>query len=279
VPEALFEELTAETVDGVTLRIDKVGSGARRVLLLHAMMTDGRYFGARKDGGFAQTLGDAGLEVYVADFRGHGRSVPPRAGKDDWSFDDLCELDLPALVAATKPHAIIGHSLGGLVASAGIALGRIAPPALLGLVTTSVWFGGSFKRRAIMGAYRGATKLLGRAPIRAVGAGNADESKTYVLQLTDWFRHERWTSLRGLDYGDALPRVTTPTFAVAGAGDWMCKPADARAIAERIPSCEPLRIVGREYGDPIDPDHFELFTDPVLTTFRREIIERITRAA
>ena len=27
-------------------------------------------------------------------------------------------------------------------------------------------------------------------------------------------------------------------------------------------SSEPLRIVGKEYGDPIDPDHFELFTDP-----------------
>jgi predicted alpha/beta hydrolase len=275
----VFEEITAETVDGVTLRIDKVGSGARRVLLLHAMMTDGRYFGARKEGGFAHSLADAGLEVYVADFRGHGRSVPPRAGKDDWSFDDLCELDLPALVAATKPHAIIGHSLGGLVASAGIALGRIASPALLGLITTSVWFGGPWKRRAIMGAYRGATKLLGRAPIRVVGAGNADESRTYVLQLTDWFRHERWTSLRGLDYGEALTRVTTPTFAVAAAGDWMCKPADARAIAERIASCGPLRVAGQAYGDPIDPDHFELFTDPTLTTFRREIIERITRAA
>jgi predicted alpha/beta hydrolase len=278
----MFDELSATTVDGVRLAIDRVRAvGPRRgvIICLHAMMTDGRYFGARKAGGFAHSLAGAGLEVYVADFRGHGRSVPPRAGQDDWSFDDLCELDLPALVGVTKPHAIIGHSLGGLVAAAGIALGRISSPDLLGLVTTSVWFGGSLKRRAIMGAYRGATKLLGRAPIRAVGAGNADESKTYVLQLTDWFRHERWTSLRGLDYGDALARVTTPTFAVAGAGDWMCKPADARAIAERIPSCEPLRIVGKEYGDPIDPDHFELFTDPVLTTFRREIIERITRAA
>lgn len=274
---ALFEELTADTVDGVTLRIDKVGRGAKRVLLLHAMMTDGRYFGARKDGGFAHSLAAAGLEVYVADFRGHGRSVPPRAGQDDWSFDDLCELDLPALVGITQPHAIIGHSLGGLVAAAGIALGRISSPDLLGLVTTSVWFGGSLKRRAIMGAYRGATKLLGRAPIRAVGAGNVDESKTYVTQLTDWFRHKRWTSLRGLDYGDALGAIATPTFAVVGAGDWMCTPDDARAIAERIPSCEPLRIVGRQYGDPMDPDHFELFTDPNLTTFRREIAERITR--
>ena len=58
----------------------------------------------------------------------------------------------------------------------------------------------------------------------------------------------------------------------------MCTPDDARAITERIRSCSPLRIVGKEYGDAIDPDHFELFTDPELTTFRREIVERITGA-
>ena len=32
------------------------------------------------EGGFAHSLADTGLEVYVADFRGHGRSMPPRAG-------------------------------------------------------------------------------------------------------------------------------------------------------------------------------------------------------
>jgi predicted alpha/beta hydrolase len=271
----VFEELTAQTVDGVTLRIDRVGKSDRRVLLLHAMMTDGRYYGARKEGGFAHALADAGLEVYVADFRGHGRSMPPRAGQDDWSFDDLSELDLPALVAATQPHAILGHSLGGLVAATGIALGRIAAPKVLGLVSTSVWLGGTFQRRAIMTAYRGVTKLLGRAPIRALGVGTADESKTYVEQLTGWAKHRRWTSLRGIDYSEALAHISTPTFAVTGGGDWMCKPDDARAIAERIPSCEPLRIVGKQYGDPMDPDHFDLFTDPSLTTFRREIAAKL----
>lgn len=272
----MFAELTAQTVDGVTLRIDRVGRSDRRVLLLHAMMTDGRYYGARKEGGFAHALAHAGLEVYVADFRGHGRSMPPRAGHDDWSFDDLAELDLPALVAATQPHAIVGHSLGGLVAATGIALGRIAPPRVLGLVSTSVWLGGGFRRRAIMTAYRGVTKLLGRAPIRALGVGTADESKTYVEQLTGWAKHGRWTSLRGIDYREALAHISTPTFAVTGAGDWMCKPDDARAIAERIPTCEPMRIVGKEYGDPMDPDHFELFTDPSLTTFRREIAAKLS---
>ncbi|MEO7093327.1 MAG: alpha/beta fold hydrolase, partial [Polyangiales bacterium] len=76
----------------MTLRIDRVrAAGERRgvVVCLHAMMTDGRYFGARREGSFASVLAAAGFDVLVADFRGHGRSCPPTAGPDDWSFDDL----------------------------------------------------------------------------------------------------------------------------------------------------------------------------------------------
>src|SRR6476469_8801568 len=97
----MHEELGTRAADGVTLKIDRVAAqGERRgaVVCLHAMMTDGRYFGARRDGSFAAALSQSGLDVYVADFRGHGRSVPPHAGEGDWSFDDLVELDLPAIV-------------------------------------------------------------------------------------------------------------------------------------------------------------------------------------
>src|SRR3569623_2934347 len=111
------------------------------------MMTDGRYFVARRDNGFARALG---CEVRGADFRGHGESVPPVAGRDDWSFDDLVTKDLPAL--ADGSHAIIGHSLGGLVALAGIATGTIAPPRRLVLVATNVRQGGRQARCAIMAA-------------------------------------------------------------------------------------------------------------------------------
>lgn len=293
----MYDELDARTADGVTLRIDRVGArGTRRgvVVCLHAMMTDGRYFGARKggarkggarrDGSFAAMLADAGLDVYVADFRGHGRSVPPRAGRGDWSFDDLVELDLPAIVAAAAAGsstsaddvAILGHSLGGLVACAALGTGRIAPPRALVLAATSVWLGETLPRRAIMSAYRGVTRLLGRAPIRALRIGTADESAGYVDQLTGWARHGRWTSLRGIDYRAALERIATPTFAFTGATDWMCRPRDAKQIAQRIPACEPLRVVGKASGDPLDPDHFELFTRPELSALRQEVAERLS---
>jgi alpha-beta hydrolase superfamily lysophospholipase len=252
-------ELEARTADGVTLRIDHVPAlGERRgaVVCLHAMMTDGRYFDARKERGFAAALAARGLDVFVADFRGHGRSQPPRAGEGDWSFDDLVELDLPAIVAtigvAPRELAILGHSLGGLVACAALGTGRIPPPRRLVLAATSVWLGETRARRALMAAYRGITRLAGKAPVRALRAGTADEARGYVEQLTGWARTGRWTNLRGIDYRAALAAIDVPADAVCGGADWMCRPADADAIAGRVRTCSPLRVID-------GADHFTLF--------------------
>ena len=287
------DELLARTADGVTLRIDRVrAQGARRgvVVCLHAMLADGRYFGARRAGSFAHALAAADLDVLVADFRGHGRSVPPRAGPDDWSFDDLVELDLPAIVAAAA-HAsacapeelvLIGHSLGGLVATAALGTGRIPSPRGLVLPATAVWLTGRrglFHRRALMAVYRGVTAALGRAPIRAVRAGTADEPRTFVAQLTGWTRAARWTSLRGVDYLAALGAIAVPVLPLVGDRDWMCTPHDAITFAARIPTAAPTRIVGRWHGDAIDPDHFELFTSPALRPLWEELAGEIDRIA
>jgi alpha-beta hydrolase superfamily lysophospholipase len=290
---AAHDELEARTADGVTLRIDRVrAAGERRgvVVCLHAMLADGRYFGARREGSFARALAVAGLDVLVADFRGHGRSIPPRAGPDDWSFDDLVELDLPAIVGAAarasgcaiEDLALIGHSLGGLVATAALGTGRIPPPRALILPATSVWLlgrRGLLHRRALMAFYRGVTAALGRAPARTLGAGTADEAATFVAQLTGWTRAARWTSLRGVDYLAALAAIATPVLPLVGDGDWLCTPYDAIEFARRIPTAAPVRIVGRWYGDAIDPDHFELVTSPALRPVWGELIGALDRIA
>ncbi len=287
----MVDELVADTADGVTLRIDRRrAAGERRgvVVCLHAMMTDGRYFGARREGSFAATLAAAGFDVLVADFRGHGRSRPPRAGPDDWSFDDLVELDLPAIVAtaagesrcAPEELVLLGHSLGGLVTTAALGTGRIAAPRLVLLPATSVWLlgvDGARRRRAMMAAYRHVATLLGKAPIRALRLGTADEAKTYVHQLTGWARAARWTSLRGVDYTAAAETITAPVLPFVGAGDWMCRSADARAFTGHLACTAELRVVGRAHGDAIDPDHFELFTRSELAPLWRELAASIAR--
>jgi len=285
----MLDELHAPTTDGITLRIDRLrGAGSCKgvVVCLHAMMTDGRYFGARRERSFAAALTSAGYDVLVADFRGHGFSVPPRAGEDDWSFDDLVELDLPAIVTCAAEISgcrvtdlnLVGHSLGGLVAAAGLGTGRIASPRLLVLPATAVWLlgpGGDLKRRALMTAYRGVTALFGKAPIRAIRAGTADEAATYVRQLTGWTRAARWTSLRGIDYREQLGAITTPVWPLVGAGDWMCTADDARAFVADIPTAEPLRVVGKRSGDALDPDHFQLFTRSELRPVWDELIAKL----
>lgn len=273
----MADELSATTSDGVRLAIDRVpavGSSRGAIVCLHAMMTDGRYFGARRDG-FAAMLARQGYDAFVADFRGHGHSVPPRAGADDWSFDDLVDKDLPAIAKAcarvakvdTSELILVGHSLGGLVATAALGTGKIMQARALLLPSTAVWLtgpDGSVRRRAVMAAYRGITALFGRAPIRAVGAGTADESKTYVDQLTSWAKTAEWKSLSGVDYLAALGKIETPVIPLVGAKDWMCTVEDARGFASRIPTARPVRIVGTKHGDAIDPDHFQLFTRPEL---------------
>jgi len=280
-----LDELEAVTSDGITLRLDRRRAlGERRgvVICLHAMMTDGRYFGARRERGFAATLAGAGLDVVVADFRGHGRSVPPRAGAADWTFDDLVERDLPAIVDAVAAASscrpgeltLLGHSLGGLVATAAIGTKTIAPPRTLLLAATGVWLGGSLRRRAIMTFYRGVTRVFGYAPIRASRVGTADEARGYVDQLTGWARDGRWTSRRGVDYTRALDAIDVPAWAFTGATDWMCTPRDAQAIVGRIRGAAPLRVVGRAHGDHVDPDHFQLFTRPELRALHDDLAAR-----
>jgi pimeloyl-ACP methyl ester carboxylesterase len=284
------DELVAQTSDAITLRLDRVrATGTRKgvIVCLHAMMTDGRYFGARRPGSFVAPLADAGHDVVVADFRGHGRSVPPRAGTDDWSFDDLVERDLPAIIeraaqaSECMPSELIicGHSLGGLVTTAALGTRKLPPVRALLLPSTAVWLLGpeaSIRRRAVMAAYRGVTTLFGKAPIRAVGAGTADESVTYVGQLTGWARTARWLSLRGVDYLAALESITTPVYPCVGAGDWMCTVDDARKFARRIPTAQPVRVVGRAQGDALDPDHFQLFTRPELRPMWTELLAKLS---
>ncbi len=281
----MFEELAATTSDGVRIKIDHVPGGSRgAIVCLHAMMTDGRYFGARRDG-FATAIAKLGYHVFVADFRGHGHSVPPRAGADDWSFDDLVTKDLPAIVNACAHAAkllpddliLLGHSLGGLVATAALGTGKIMQPRALILPATAVWLtgpAGSKRRRALMAAYRGLTAMFGKAPIRAVGAGTADEAKSYVNQLTSWSTSAAWTSLAGVDYGTSLAKIETPVIPLVGASDWMCTVDDARGFASRIPTAKPLRIVGSRHGDALDPDHFQLFTRPELRPVWSDVLAK-----
>nr|MDQ3368820.1 hypothetical protein [Myxococcota bacterium] len=146
------------------------------------------------------------------------------------------------------------------------------------LPATAVWLGGaqaSLQRKAVMAAYRGVTALFGKAPVRALRVGTADEAPTYVRQLTGWARAAAWTSLRGVDYLAQLRTITTPVLPFVGAGDWMCTPADAEGFARHLPAAAPVRVIGTRQGDALDPDHFQLFTRRELRPVWTELVAQL----
>ncbi|MEM9493589.1 MAG: alpha/beta fold hydrolase, partial [Myxococcota bacterium] len=191
-----MEEIRVQTADRVDLALVRIAArGQRRGVCLctHAMMADSRYLyraagtgGDRALGGLAGHLAGRGVEVFVLDWRGHGKSRPHLSRRwSHWCFDDLVEYDLPAVVAAVCAAADIssaelvycGHSLGGLVGLAAQVTGAIGPLRAMGLWASSVWLTGRrgpLVRRLVMAGYDAISRPLGRAPIRALGLGSAD---------------------------------------------------------------------------------------------------------
>lgn len=275
--------VTALTADGVRLalrRFAPAGTARGAVLCTHAMMVHGRYFHGR-DGGFAAALAGHGLDVFVLDWRGHGDSKPPAPKGGTWTFDDYVSLDLPAALATVATTAgcrvsdvaVLGHSLGGLVTLAALGTG-VVKVRRLALAATSVWLHGPhgpWRRRATMRVYDGVARVLGYAPIKRLGFGSEDEPASYVSRLATWARTGRWTSQDGIDYLASLAHIDTPAWAIVGAGDRLCSPADAEVLSRRLPRPVPMRVVSRAAGDAIDPDHFTLFTRPELAPVWDEI--------
>lgn len=83
------------------------------VLVLHGIAEHGgryEHVGRR--------LADAGLDVVACDHRGFGRSGGRRGHVDSWSqFSDDIEDQLAELRALDVPIVLLGHSMGGLMAS------------------------------------------------------------------------------------------------------------------------------------------------------------------
>ena len=137
--------MKVETSDGWVLDVDRRDPRGMRkgaVVLLHAMMVDRRSMDRPRGQGLASFLSNAGWEVYLADFRGHGESGPDPKRGGSWTYDDLVYKDVPALVAAARenggPVYVMGLSLGGHV-SAASAGARACDPDGLVLMSANVW--------------------------------------------------------------------------------------------------------------------------------------------
>ena len=111
-----------------------------RVLLVHGFGEhSGRY------GHVAQKLNDLGLDVSAFDLRGHGESGGPRVfirRFGDYLDDLSCALEPVVQEAKGEPIFLLGHSMGGQIATRFVQQNQ---PPLSGLILSSPAFGFAVK--------------------------------------------------------------------------------------------------------------------------------------
>ena len=187
----------------------------------------------------ARFLAGRGFDTWVVELRGRGEShaLPGCQAPDQWTFDDLAHIDVPAAikyVRQTLGHgriAWIGHSMGGMVlyAHLGVARRGTAPAAAVTLGSPVVFpqvaselahrigsfllalpFPGRVPQRPILGAL---WHLVGRTRAVAVGMNpdNVDHplvgralrrsitnvSRAKLCQLAQWARAGTFASTDG----------------------------------------------------------------------------------
>jgi len=225
---------------------------------------------------------ERGWRVVAFDFRGHGdsraaaarRPAAGRAAADDYGYDDLVALDLPAVCAFARaragrklPVVVVGHSLGGHAALAAQGTGAMAVDAVVAFAS-SPWvraFEPSpvrwWAKRAQLAGVLALARRVGRLPARLLRLGSDDEPLRLV---EDFARFARigWASADGrVDYLASLARVGVPVLQVVSEGDRRdCPPAcGARTAAHCGPRAEVVRVSRRDDGGP-PPGHMGLVT-------------------
>ena len=102
------------------LAVHVSGSGSRTAILIHGIMSDHRAWHR-----VSAELQDRGFRIIAVDLAGHGGSPRSRRYSPRAWADDVVETVSPLL--SGPPDLVMGHSLGGLVAS--LVADRLAPRA------------------------------------------------------------------------------------------------------------------------------------------------------
>lgn len=251
VPRAERTDMVAAGLRGVVVSARGPAGGV--CVATHGMMADHRTLAPTWRPGLADLLAERGLHVVCLDLPRHGRSVDTT-----WDLERLVRAQFPDAVAEIArrfpglPRVLLGHSLGGVLWLASLA---VADPALsvAGLVTvnTNVWCPGSDRNPLRTAAKRALLELLrvlargGDVPAVRYRLGSNDVPQEFVTDLIRWSRRG-WTLQDGDDALDErLATTQVPVLAVTTRSDrLLCVPQVAHWLHARLPAVEQLSLPG-----------------------------------
>jgi len=292
-----------DTEDGAQIALHHHSGAGPPVILVHGISSNHHFWDLTEQHSMPELLVDAGFDTWAVDLRGHGDAMKTEAGirqRHGWTIDDYGKHDLHAAITHVQTvtgHAkvaVVGHSMGGMVAAAYnghhgddaiSALVVVGSPisfehqdflTLLGrtgLGIGSLWTSFGTQRWAAM-----ASRMSGPLPIHGEGVlynakNMKPEMRRYMLdhivspvsreELRHFqviFKQRRFTSVDGqLDYPAQLRDLDAPLLVVAGSGDQIAPIETVEAWIEHSGSDdETFMAAGEANGFAFDYGHLDL---------------------
>lgn len=281
--------------DGVRLAVHHhPGAGGSPVLCCHGLAANAVAFDLAPGASLAEALARAGHEVFLLELRGHGQSERPRGS---WSFDSYLRQDLPAAIDEVRRRTgaehvgFVGHSMGGLLGLAHLAVGGEGIGSLVTVGSSLDYSGGSGFRRLLP-----LRPLLHRLPRVPVGVLARASAPLVGRWASPYERFNVWPSnvdpahwraicrrgfhpvppavmtelatalepggLRSADgdepYLGRLAGHPTPVRLLAGDRDAQCPPAAVTRTRDAIGASAEVLSFGRAHGCVDHYGHFDL---------------------
>jgi len=232
---------------------DELGSGDAVVLLLHGI-GGGRSIWGERGSRTLQALAAAGWRAVALDLPGYGGSGalgPPTMASMAGA--------VAALVAALAPRrvAIVGHSMGGMVAQEVVATRPALPVHALVLACTSPAFGrpeGDWQakfvaeRLAPLDAGIGMAGMARKLVPAMVGPQADDAARAQAVEVMSRVPEATYRAalhaIAGFDRRAALPAIDVPTLCLAGEHDATAPPKVMQGMAARIPGAQYRCLAG-----------------------------------
>ena len=286
------------------------------VVLIHGISSNHRCWDLRPDRSLAVALAAAGYDAWLLDLRGHGAAIDPASPRHGWTIDHYGGLDLARAIDHIQDQtgapsvAVVGHSMGGLVAAAyhGIhgddALGALVvvgspidfsgtdPLLLLGQISMGAgqilprfrsevparWLakvpdGIPLHGEAILFNPRNVKPELRRTMLEEIVS---PVSREELRHFTRMIRSGRFTSANGrVDYIDALGSLKAPLLVISGAADRIAAPRRVQAWLSASGSQDETYIeAGKKEGMQEDYGHLDLaFGDRASSEIHARIID------
>jgi pimeloyl-ACP methyl ester carboxylesterase len=275
----------------------------RPIVLCHGLGSNRHSFDTPAGPSLARFLAGRGYDVWVLELRGAGSSARPRLFNGlrwEWSFRHYVELDAPAALAcisdATGASAVhwVGHSLGGMIAYALLADGRlplasavamaaptiqILPPfelpgaklvqALLARLTrvpagvtarVGAPLTGLAYRMSLFRVLYNPDNMDPAAMRRLLTCALDDVPAPLLLDYVTAFEARRnGEPCTIFSYEQRLHEVRVPLLLVGGVSDGLCPPRSLELVYERVGSAHKrLLLLGRRTGCLHDYGHHDL---------------------